>query len=164
MHFLQLQALLNHSCGTHKKVLHVPSVENVPADICSHTFQLTDSALVSQFNASFPIQPSWQMLPLWPDLASWMSMLFWQTQPLASPPPIQAGSMWHPFWTFFVGLNLDELLLDVMIPSLSFNSMPDIATQETFLPVNVQGALTQWNRLFILLASYLPAWGPMICA
>ena len=164
-HLLHLQVLLVHSYHTQTSVLHVPYTKNALADVCSWALYLTDTDVLSFFDYTFPMQPSWQMYHLRPNLASWLtSAMLQQTHPLASPPP--APSKLEVCGAIYVSSVWDSTSMPsspaLMIPSLYSNSMPTATALETFLPANMQRTLAWGNKPFALLVRCSSAWGPMI--
>ena len=147
---------------------YIPGPANVMADDASRRWDLTDVALLTHFNASYPQLTSWTMLPLpAPILSSLTGALCRKRCAPASlriantPPPAPgpSGRPSAPPWP-------SDLIsvTSPATPSLSYKSLPISIARAVSPPAVDRSALVRWKTPCVTWRRRLPGWGPRTLA
>ena len=144
---------------------YIPGPVNVMADDASRRWDLSDSALLTHFNATYPQARSWRMLTLPSELNAMLTGALFRQRPrnesllTAAPPPVGAsGRPSAPAWAS------TPSTLATTIPSLFCNSSPNGTAREHWSPAATLSALAQWKTPYEQWARRTPGWGPRTLA
>ena len=164
-YLLRLNALHQRHYRYHPRYHHIPGAVNSMADAASRLWNLTDAALLTHFNLSYPQANSWVLRTLTPTMhSSLISAL--QRRPAVPmsllavpPPPIPHGASGrpsapalasHPSWN--PSPHRGASLFSSCLPS-------DIAAAPSPPAVDPSG-LAQWRTPYALWRRRSPGWGP----
>jgi hypothetical protein len=142
---------------------YIPGPINVMADDASRLWHLSDAALLSHFNSTYPQTASWQLSPLRTDMLSALTtaLLCKRSEPasflLAPNLVTQIGFDGSPIvqtWNSTLRFATNPM------PSPSSRSLPIATVRATLPPAVDLFGLVQWKRPSAPLARRWPAWGP----
>ncbi|KAI2503277.1 adenylate kinase [Fragilaria crotonensis] len=144
---------------------YIPGPVNAMADDASRLWTLSDAALLTHFNTSYPQATSWQMLHLSPETsASLIGALSRKRQLCAAllnvaPTPPHHGRSGRPFVPASASTPLAWIPPE--IPSLFSNSTPIATAAAPWPPVVDLSGLARWKMPYERWTRRTPGWGPL---
>jgi hypothetical protein len=143
---------------------YIPGKANAMADDCSRRWDLSDAALLTYFNATYPQVASWELSRLRPPMNSALTSALYRQRSdpasfLAVPPaPTNIGSSG---WISPTPLASTPASPISKTPSPSSKSSPPAIATAASLPAASPSALAQWKTPYVPSVRCLPgAWGP----
>jgi hypothetical protein len=142
---------------------YIPGPINVMADDASRLWHLSDDALLSHFNSTYPQNTSWQLSHPRPNMLSALTtaLLCKRSEPgLFLLEPSLGMPIGFDGFPIVQKWNSTLRFVTNLMPSPSSRSLP-IATVRANLPPAIDlSGLVQWKRPSAPLARRWPAWGP----
>lgn len=162
-YLLRLNALHQRAYRYRTNIHYLPGPVNVMADDASRLWHLSDDALLTHFNSTYPQDKRWKLLTLRPEMLSALTtaLLCKRSEPASFlpgpdtviPPGFDGSSI--------VNNSVSTPCYQMWpIQSSSSKSLPSVTDPAQLHPVANLPELARWKQPFARLARRWPVWGP----